>query len=330
MTPGPPAALNPDVVTAAAAYADSWLGLQQHLLRVPGAQAAIWFDGKLVLSCAHGVADVQTQAPLTTRHLFRVASHSKTFTATAVLQLVQAGRLRLDDAAAAWLPFLAGSPLGEATVRELVAHTSGATRDGESADHWQLGAPFPDADELRRVAQEGAVLARNERFKYSNTAYSLLGLVIEAVSGTTYAHYVGENIVDRLGLADTGPELDPSRRTSTPPATAPCRTPTTGCRSSTSTPPPRRRPPASSAPRADIACYAAAHLPGDERLLDDGTKRIMQRTESEVGGGTTGSTPWASTSPTWAAGDCSATAAGTRGTSPARCSTQPRAWLSRC
>lgn len=288
-TPCSPATLTRDVVVAAAAYTDSWLGLQQRLLRVPGVQAAIWFDGELVLSSAHGVADVQSQAPLTTRHLFRIASHSKTFTATAVLQLVQAGRLRLDDAAAAWLPFLAGSPLGEATVRELVAHTSGATRDGESADHWQLGAPFPDADELRRVAvQEGAVLARNERFKYSNTAYSLLGLVIEAVSGTTYADYVRESIVDRLGLADTGPELDPSRlhehatghsALSYADHRLPIEHVDTAAMAAAT---------GFYGTAADIACYAAAHLPGDERLLDDGTKRIMQRTESEVGGGTTG------------------------------------------
>ena len=64
--------------------------------------------------------------PLTTKHLFRIASHSKTFTATAVLQLVEAGRLRLDDRADAWVDYLAGSPLGERTVRRAARRTQAA------------------------------------------------------------------------------------------------------------------------------------------------------------------------------------------------------------
>ena len=143
------------------------------------------------------------------RHLFRVASHSKTFTAVAVLRLVATGRLRLDDTVAGRLPDCADTPLARVTVRELLSHTSGAIRDGVDADHWQLDGPFPDADALRAIVRDhGATYAPQERFKYSNIGYGLLGAIIEAVTGRGYAEHVTEDILVPLGLTDTRPEID--------------------------------------------------------------------------------------------------------------------------
>ena len=86
--------LTAEAVRSAAAYADSWLAYRQTYLRIPGVQVAILFDGEVVLSAAYGHADVEGDLALTPQHLFRVASHSKTFTATAVMQLVEAGDAR--------------------------------------------------------------------------------------------------------------------------------------------------------------------------------------------------------------------------------------------
>src|SRR4051794_10565514 len=86
-----------EVAAAAAPYLASWLEHQRRRARVPGVQAAVRVGDQLVLDTALGVADVTTGEPLTPGHLFRIASHSKTFTATAVLQLVEAGRVRLRD-----------------------------------------------------------------------------------------------------------------------------------------------------------------------------------------------------------------------------------------
>ena len=102
--------LSPDTAASALAYVESWLGFRQVYLRIPGVQAAVLQDSSLVLSKAYGWADVEAGVPLTTDHLFRVASHSKTFTATAILQLAEAGRLRLDDPVGRWLPFLEVEP----------------------------------------------------------------------------------------------------------------------------------------------------------------------------------------------------------------------------
>ena len=161
---------------------------------------------------AFGVANIETGEPLTSRHLFRVASHSKTFTATAILQLAQSRALRLDDAASDYVPALRGSDLEEVTVRDLLGHSAGIIRDGLDGDYWQHSRPFPDEDELVGILlNEGKVLERNEKFKYTNIGYSLLGMIVAAASGRSYNQYVSDEICARLGLANTGPEWNPAR-----------------------------------------------------------------------------------------------------------------------
>ncbi|MDQ2956728.1 MAG: beta-lactamase family protein [Actinomycetota bacterium] len=203
-------AVRPDTLD----YYRSWLSYRQWYLRVPGVQVAVAVDGTLRMSAAFGSADLATGSPLTDRHLFRIASHSKTFTAVAVLQLAEQGRLRLDDTLASHLDELAGSPLAQVTVRELLTHSAGVIRDSEDGDFWQLLRDFPSRAELLAIANEqsAGVLARNERFKYSNIGYGLLGLIIEAVTGRSYHEQVTDTIIGRLGLRDTGPELVEPRR----------------------------------------------------------------------------------------------------------------------
>jgi CubicO group peptidase (beta-lactamase class C family) len=272
-------------VLDACQYLDSWFAFQQRHLRVPGVQVAILHDDEVLLDAAYGVADETTGEPLTTNHVFRIASHSKTFTATCVMQLVEQGRVRLDDTAGRWIDELAGEPIGAATVRELLAHASGMVRDGWDGDFWQLFREFPAADELVRIAADASsVLPRNERFKYSNIGYSLLGLVIERASGRSYASYVTEHVIDRLGLAHTTPELDPSR----------AHTYAGGHSSLEHTD--VRRPidhvdthamaaaTGFASTARDVVRYAAAHFFGDDRLLSDDSKRLMQKTEWEVEG----------------------------------------------
>jgi CubicO group peptidase (beta-lactamase class C family) len=199
-------------VTDACTYLDSWLAFRCRTDRVPGVQAAVLHDDEVVLSIAHGVSNTSTGAPLTDDHLFRIASHSKTFTATAIMQLVEQGTVRLDDTVVRWVPEVASSSIAAVTVRELLSHAGGVVRDGWDGDFWQLWRTFPDRTELLRVANDdAAVLPRNERFKYSNVGYSLLGLVIEAATGESYGAYVTEDSGDRLGLLDSGPALDPAR-----------------------------------------------------------------------------------------------------------------------
>jgi len=198
----------------ALSYVDTWLEYRVWKLRTPGAQAAVWFDGKLQFSKAYGFSNIETGEALTTSHLFRVASHSKTFAATAMMQLVEAGKLRLDDTAGQWIPQLqaAGSPLADVTVRELVSQTGGVIRDGVDANFWAHTFPFPDDDELMRIVlEEGAVRQPEATFKYTNIGFSLLGMIIGAAAESSFNEFTIESIVRKLGLENTGPELDPNR-----------------------------------------------------------------------------------------------------------------------
>ncbi|HEY0470817.1 MAG TPA: serine hydrolase domain-containing protein [Kribbella sp.] len=269
---------DPQNLTEALSYYDSWLAFNQRYLRIPGVQAAVFAGDEVAFSAAYGLADVEQQVELTEHHLFRIASHSKTFTATAVFQLVEQGRLRLDDKAAQHVTEIVGTPLGERTLRDLLGHAGGVTRDSEEADFWQLATKFPDRDHLLAVLTESAsaVIPENDRFKYSNIGYGLLGLVIEAASGASYNTYVQSAIVDKLGLSGLGPELDPNRSDEyaagySSLSYADQRIPiehvdtralaaATGFYGNAS----------------DLVTYFSAHLPGDDRLLTDASKRQMQ------------------------------------------------------
>ncbi|HAP76374.1 MAG TPA: serine hydrolase [Acidimicrobiaceae bacterium] len=272
-------------VADAAAYFGRWLEFRLGAERVPGVQAAVLHGDEVVLSVAHGVADVSTGEPLTDGHLFRIASHSKTFTATAVMQLVQAGSLRLDDRVGELIVELASSPIAAVTVRELLSHAGGVVRDGSDGDFWQLDRAFPDRAELLQIAAtDSAVLDRNERFKYSNIGYSLLGLVIEQVSGTPYRDYIVRHVIEPLGLTNTGPDLDEARRADyagghTALAYADQRIPIehidTGAMSSAT---------GLYSTASDLVRYAAAHFDGDHRLVGADAKRQMQHGEWKIDG----------------------------------------------
>lgn len=284
--PTPPVRNTPAVADALAYY-ESWLGFRQHYLRVPGVQAAVYVDDGVALSAAHGRADVEAGAPLTPQHLFRIASHSKTFTATATFRLAERGLLRLDDTAGSWLDELAAaeSPLAAATVRELLTHTAGVARDGADGDFWQLWRPFPDRAALRQIARSPgtAVIGRNERFKYSNIAFGLLGLILEQASGLEYGDLLRRDVLDPLGLSDTGAELDPARAAEyavgySSLGYADHRVPiehvdtgalaaATGFYSTAS----------------DLVTYFAGHFHGDDRLLSDDSKRQLQHPMWRVG-----------------------------------------------
>ncbi|MBV1779820.1 beta-lactamase family protein [Paeniglutamicibacter sp. ABSL32-1] len=190
------------------AYAPGFLEFDRVMARQPGYQAAVSVDGEVLGAFCGGHAHLSPPEPMTDSHLFRVASHSKTFTATAVMLLRREGKLSLEDPLGTWLTALAGSDVGEVTVAELLSHSSGIIRDGENADFWTLGRRFPDESEVLEIAGRGKVLERNEHFKYSNIGYGLLGLVIEAVTGESYADFVRARILGPLGLGNTGPDLD--------------------------------------------------------------------------------------------------------------------------
>ena len=259
-------------------YYRSWLAYRRWFLRIPGVQVCVAQDAQPLLSTALGTADEQAGASLTERHLFRIASHSKTFTAVLVLRLVEQGRLRLDDPVDAHVPGLTGSALAAITLRELLSHGGGVIRDSEDGDFWQLMRPYPDREELLRIAGESsaAVLPRHERFKYSNIAYGVLGLVVERASGGTFDEAIRREIIEPLGLADTGPEVPPERRDEV--ATGHSALSYATERAVIDHVDTAALAPATGffATATDLASFYSALLPGDDRLLSDDSLRQLR------------------------------------------------------
>lgn len=269
-----------ETIKSALDYVPMFLEFQQSYMPFVGAQVAVRQDGDLLLNHAVGLADLGVNTPLTVDHLFRIASHSKTFTGVACIQLVEQGKLRLDDDVKAHVPELVDSPMGDVTVRELLAHGSGMTRDGDDSTFWSLDRTFPDKTELvETIQQHGKVLEPNEHFKYSNIGYALLGLIIESASGVPYRTYVTTNIVDRLGLKHTGPDLNTDRlddyaKGYSSRAHGPERIEIehidTYVESSAT---------GFYATAAELTDYFQAFLDGDDRLLTDASKRRMRQVQ---------------------------------------------------
>lgn len=273
-----------DAIRSVSQYLESWLAFRGEYTGTPGLQASVRVGGDLVLNTAWGDADTVSGVPMTTKHLFRIASHSKTMTATAIMQLAESGSLRLDDTAASHIPELEGTDAGRVTIRELLGHQGGVIRDGSESDFWQRGYDFPDRQALIEcLCAEGTVYGTNELFKYSNIGYSLLGAIIEAASTRPYNEYVTTEIVNRLHLEDFGPEYvadraedfaagHTARLTAADPRQRIGHVDTRAMSSATGW----------YSTAADLTRYATAHSFGDESLISDKSKRMMQREESRV------------------------------------------------
>ena len=180
----------------------AWLEGQMVERALPGVAVGVVADQDLVWATGFGFADVAAKVPMTPQTKFRMASHSKLFTATAVMQLREQGKLRLDDPVSKYLPWFAVKPSESddppITIEELLTHSSGLPR--EAGAHWTT-FEFPTTEQLRELlpARE-APFAPEVRWKYSNLAYSVAGMIVESVSGQKWADYVHHEIFQPLGM----------------------------------------------------------------------------------------------------------------------------------
>jgi CubicO group peptidase (beta-lactamase class C family) len=202
---GSPVSDNPAVRSAIELYA-AWIESQLAYSGLPALSAAIVHDQELVWARGFGLAHVERQEPATPDTLYRIASITKLFTATALLQLRDAGKLRLDDPLATHLPWFAvqaaqadAEPI---TIRHLLTHAAGLPREA-AFPYWADGQ-FPTTAEIRAaLGGQRAPLAPGVRWKYSNLGLTLAGEIVAAASGQAYAAYVRERILEPLGMRDT-------------------------------------------------------------------------------------------------------------------------------
>jgi len=172
----------------------------------PGLVWGLVLDGALVHTGAVGFADIAKKIPAAADTRFRIASMTKSFTALAILKLRDAGKLRLDEPVATYVPALARTaPLtGDAppiTIRHLLMMAPGFPEDNPWGDR-QLADTVPELDALLR---DGLALANPPGvvFEYSNLAYALLGQIISSVTGQSYQRWITETMLRPLGMKDT-------------------------------------------------------------------------------------------------------------------------------
>lgn len=267
-------------------YIDDWLQFRYPWSEYPGYAVAIMKDGKLVFNKTYGYANLETKEPLATDHLFRVASQSKTFTATAILQLYEQKALRLDDPVITYLPWLKDHKdkrWRDVTIRQVLSHGAGIIRDGKDARFWQLQAAFPSDAELKKsILSSRLVLDPNQKMKYSNFGFGLLGMIVESASGQSYDDYVASHIFKPLGLKHVTTDYDPHQKMVSGYSaknldqtrfTLP-EVPTNALRAATGF--------CSNA--SDMASFFSHLMLGSGALLSDQSKRLMQQDQWHAGG----------------------------------------------
>jgi CubicO group peptidase (beta-lactamase class C family) len=173
---------------------------------VPGIAYGIIVDGRLAHVGTAGTRELASHAPVDTATVFRIASMTKSFTAVAILQLRDAGRLSLDEPAERYLPELAGlhypttdSP--KITIRHLLSHSAGFPEDNPWGDQ-QLAVT---EEQMARMLRGGIPFstAPGTNYEYSNYGFAILGRIVANVSGQPYSRYVAEHVLKPLGMKAT-------------------------------------------------------------------------------------------------------------------------------
>lgn len=180
--------------------------------QIPGGALAVARDGRLITAKGYGLADVEAKAPVEADSLFRIASISKPITAVAVLKLAQDGKLDLDAKAFPLLDLDLGKAdprLVEVTVRQLLEHTGGWDRE-KSGDPMfrpfdvaaELGVPLPprSLDIVRFMIPRPLDFDPGTRHAYSNFGYSVLGRIIEKITGEPYEDHVRKSVLAPMGI----------------------------------------------------------------------------------------------------------------------------------
>ena len=185
---------------------DAYVKAQMARRHIPGLALAVVRDGKIINARGYGLASVELKVPVTPETVFEIGSVSKQITAAAVMLLVEEGKVALDDHVSKYLP---GTPAAWSgvTVRHLLTHTSGL-KNYTGLPGFELTAHLSRDAFINAIAKYPPNFAPGDSWSYANTAYNLLGFIIEAASGKSYWQFVGERIFRPLRMSATA-DRDP-------------------------------------------------------------------------------------------------------------------------
>jgi CubicO group peptidase (beta-lactamase class C family) len=166
----------------------------------PGVSIAIVQKGKPILKKSYGVADVETRQKITSRTYFNIGSLTKQFTAMAILQLAEQKKISLDDKVGKFFPEMNKKVADAITIKEMLSHSSGLFEHYDLTDTKNMKHAH-NADVLNAIKNvDSTYFSPGTDFRYSNTAYCLLALIVEKVSGMSYSAYLKRNIFQPLGM----------------------------------------------------------------------------------------------------------------------------------
>src|SRR5262249_14223904 len=177
---------------------DEYIQVEMKTRRIPGLALVVIKNGEVAKIRGYGVANLENDVPVNPDTVFDLASVTKQFTATAIMLLVEEGKIKLDDPIS---KYLRGSPRKwtAITIRHLLTHTAGLPEY----------APLPDklnyttAEQFEAATGDSLSFSPGENHQYSNVGYFLLGMIIEKVSGQRYREFLAARFFKPLGMTST-------------------------------------------------------------------------------------------------------------------------------
>jgi CubicO group peptidase (beta-lactamase class C family) len=176
---------------------DTYVEAQRKQQRLPGLAVAVVKTGKVVLAKGYGLANVEHNVPVKPETVFQSGSVGKQFTATAVMMLVDEGKLALDDKISKYLEDTPES-WKDITVRHLLNHTSGVKNYGPGDLNYRRD--YTEAELVKKAASFPLDFPPGEKWSYSNTGYVLLGVIIRKASGEFYGDFLRKRVFLPLGM----------------------------------------------------------------------------------------------------------------------------------
>jgi CubicO group peptidase (beta-lactamase class C family) len=176
---------------------DDYIRAEMRAQQIPGVSLAVIRNGEIVLAKGYGLANLEHQVPVKPETIFQSGSMGKQFTATAVMMLVEEGKLSLDDKL---IKFFPDGPEAwrNITVRHLLTHTSGM---GDYPDDFDLRRDYTEDEMVQRIKAIPLAFQPGEKWSYSNLAYVTLGVLIHKVSGKFYGDFLQERVFKPLGMS---------------------------------------------------------------------------------------------------------------------------------
>ena len=195
---------------------DTWLEAQRDYDHLPGISVAIVTDQEILWSKGYGMADLEKEVPSSPNTIYSICSISKLFTSVAIMQLRDAGKLRLENLVSNHLPWFnleqQYPDTGPITIRSLLTHSSGLPRESDYPYWSGPDFPFPSSEQVKaKLGAQKTLYPPSTYFQYSNLGLTLLGEIVTEVSGIPYQKYIQDNILTPLRLADTSTSLPESQ-----------------------------------------------------------------------------------------------------------------------